>query len=262
MNVPSAQFCREYARHRAEEGRALRGEQLRSLPYVRTGNFVRQWGIRAKSFEAFVNGVLNPISAAGPVDILDLGAGNGWLCNRVALLGHRAVALDIRHDDIDGLGAAADFFTKAPAAFQLVNASFDSLPFCNYCFDLVLFNASLHYAADLRDVLAEAARVTRSGGQLVILDTPFYRHERDGERMVAEKHAQGPASFGARAGVLLSESFIEYLTPERLAAALSTLSWTRHRVHYPLWYEMRPLFAWLKGKRKPSRFDVWTARVP
>jgi len=61
---------------------------------------------------------------------------------------------------------------------------------------------------------------------------------------------------------LLSPDFIEYLTPERLSTALPELRWTRKRVRYPLWYELRPLKAWLKGERKPSRFDLWIAVRP
>jgi hypothetical protein len=97
---------------------------------------------------------------------------------------------------------------------------------------------------------------------VAILDSPFYRSDDDGEQMVAEKRAQGAYRFGTRADVLLAQNFIEYLTPERLAGATPALSWTRHRVRYPLWYEMRPLLARLREKRKPSRFDVWSARVP
>jgi SAM-dependent methyltransferase len=261
MNISSGRFYREYARHRAEEGRAFRGEQLRSLPYLRAGPLAQQWAVRARTYEVFARRVLKPMSAK-PLDILDLGAGNGWLCHRIALQGHRAVALDIRDDDIDGLGVAADFFHDTPALFRCVRASFDALPFSDHCFDLVLFNASLHYATDLHHVLVEAARVTRSGGLLAILDTPFYRGESDGQDMVAEKLAEGRMRFGVRADVLLSKNFMEYLTPDRLAAGLRSLSWTRHRVRYPLWYEMRPLLAWLKRKRTPSRFDLWTARAP
>ncbi len=262
MIIPSVQFRQEYARHRASEGRALRGEQLRSLPYLFEGVLAPQWAVRARSFETFVDRVLKPMSAAGPIDVLDLGAGNGWLCHRVAAFGHQAVALDIRDDEVDGLGAAADFLIAAPALFQCVKASFDAIPFGDNRFDLVLFNASLHYATDLRRVLAEASRVTRSGGCVAILDSPFYRSDDDGEQMVAEKRAQGASRFGTRADVLLAQNFIEYLTPERLAGATPALSWTRHRVRYPLWYEMRPLLARLCEKRKPSRFDVWSARVP
>jgi hypothetical protein len=57
--------------------------------------------------------------------------------------------------------------------------------------------------------------------------------------------------------------FIEYLTPARLEAASKQLGlvWTRHRVRYPLWYELRPLAARLRGHRTPSRFDLWEAVV-
>jgi SAM-dependent methyltransferase len=196
------------------------------------------------------------------MDVLDAGAGSGWLCNRMAQMGNRAVALDIRDDDVDGLGAAKDFLIDAPDLFQCACASFDDLPFDDHCFDVTVFNASLHYATDLRRILAEAVRVTRQGGVLAILDSPFYACEKDGRLMVAEKLQSGAARFGERADVLLTQKFIEYLTPERLAAASDTLSWSRRRVRYPLWYETRPLVAQLRGRRKPSRFDLWTARAP
>ena len=261
MSVPSADFRREYARHRASEGRTLRGEQLKSLPYLAEGALARQWAVRARSFDTFVDRVLKAMSSAGPIAVLDLGAGNGWLSHRVAAYGHQTIALDIRDDEVDGLGAAADLQVDT-APFQRVKASFDSLPFDENRFDLVVFNASLHYATDLHQVLTEAWRVTRSGGCIAVVDSPFYRCDEDGRNMIAEKHSQGFSCFGTSAEILLTQNFIEYLTAERLAAAQPALSWTRHRVTYPLWYELRPLVAWLSGRRKPSRFDIWTARVP
>jgi hypothetical protein len=60
---------------------------------------------------------------------------------------------------------------------------------------------------------------------------------------------------------LLAPDFIEYLTEERLRAALG-FEWRRHRVWYPLWYEMRPVVARLRGRRRPSRFDLWECVVP
>ena len=130
--------------------------------------------------------------------------------------GHRCVALDTRDDHVDGLGAAQEFLAEDPDLFRCVTASFEDLPFAPESFDVTLFNASLHYAQDLARTLAEASRVTRHGGIIAILDSPFYRRAADGEAMVAEKKSRGAASFGAQADVLLSPDFIEYLTPERL----------------------------------------------
>ena len=82
--------------------------------------------------------------------------------------------------------------------------------------------------------------------------------------MVAEKHAAAAQRFGDRAGSLLGLPFIEFLTVERLAEVSAPLGlvWRRTRVRYPLWYEMRPFEALVRGRRAPSRFDLWTARRP
>ena len=260
MSGAGAQFRAEYARHRAAEGRGYRGDALRALPYLRSGPFARQWAVRSRTFDAFVRRVLDRLKPNS--DILDLGAGNGWLCYRVAQKGHRCVALDTRDDHVDGLGAAQEFLEEDPDLFRCVTASFEDLPFAPESFDVTLFNASLHYAQDLARTLAEASRVTRHGGILAILDSPFYRRAADGEAMVADKKSRGAVAFGAQADVLLAPSFIEYLTPERLSSAIPGLRWTRKRVRYPLWYELRPLQAWLKDERKPSRFDLWIAVKP
>jgi SAM-dependent methyltransferase len=257
-----AQFAADYAEHRAAEGRGYAGNALLSLPYLSEGPFAAQWAVRARSFEAFMARVVRPLAAArGPLTLLDLGAGNCWLSYRATLDGHHAIALDIRDDAVDGLGAATPFVVRAPGGIDRITASFDAIPLDAASVDLAVFNAALHYATDLRATLAEAARVTRPGGRIVILDSPFYVREGDGLAMIAEKRAQAGARFGERADSLLALPFIEFLTRDRLAAA-SGLVWRRHRVRYPLGYELRPLRAALARARRPSRFDLWVAERP
>jgi SAM-dependent methyltransferase len=268
--VPPAaavRFRDEYAAHRAAEGRQYRPDQLLELPYLTDGPLARQWQVRARTFDAFVRHVLTPAAAKRrrPLDLLDLGAGNAWLCYRAALAGHRAVAVDIRLDTVDGLGAAAPYVARAARRrIQRIAASFDALPLAAASFDVVVFNAALHYAIDLTAVLAEASRVTRSGGAMAILDSPCYGAMSDGEAMVAEKHRDAQQRFGTRADALLALPFVEFLTRERLTAASCGLGlrWQRRRVRYPLWYELRPLVAWLRRRRKPSRFDLWESVAP
>ena len=101
MNVESARFRDAYAEHRAREGRGpLDSAQLRALPYLTEGPFAHEWRIRARSFDAFVHGVVEPLArrVGRPLRVLDLGAGNGWLCYRMVASGHHAVALDVRTD--------------------------------------------------------------------------------------------------------------------------------------------------------------------
>ena len=171
--------------------------------------------------------------------------------------GHHAIALDIRSDAVDGLGAAEPLVERS-AGLQTIVGSFDAIPLASASVDIAVLNAAIHYATDLRAVLREAERVTRSGGQIVIMDSPFYRRESDGLAMIEEKRR----AFGNRAAVLMSLPFIEFLTRERLRDASPELEWTRHRVRYPLAYELRPLVAAVSGKRRPSRFDLWVATRP
>ena len=86
----SDRFCADYAAHRAREGRAHKGAELQSLPYLATGPLVRQWSVRARTFEALVAKVVWPLERDRPLDVLDLGAGNGWLSYRLALRGQGA----------------------------------------------------------------------------------------------------------------------------------------------------------------------------
>lgn len=265
MTTTYQRFRSEYAAHRASEGRTTDRETLFRLPYVSAGRLAKQWAVRARTFDAFVSRIVEPMMQirARPLRLLDLGAGNGWLCWRVARGGHEVVAVDVRDDDVDGLGAGSAYVAESGGRFHRAVASFDALPIERGACDIVVFNASLHYALDLHASLREARRVMRRGGRIAILDSPFYATSAHGDAMVTEKHRDASAHFGARAEALMSLPFIEYLTPLRLRDASETLGlvWQRHVVRYPLWYELRPWLARLRLQRPPSRFDLWEGHV-
>jgi SAM-dependent methyltransferase len=262
---PRRRWARAYARLRRMEGRGTGGKaELLALPYLTTGPLAGQWAVRARTFDAFLKRVVLPLAKerARPLAVLDLGAGNGWLCARLARDGHRCVALDLRLDDVDGLGAGASFRRHLPRMFGRVSAAFDALPFSDALFDLVTFDASLHLAEDLRKALAEAARATAAGGRVAILDSPFYARSASGEAMAEEKRRDTARNFRDLAGDLLALTPVEYLTREGLekAAAPAGLSFEKSRVLYTFAYETRGWKARLLGKRPPSRFDLWVAR--
>lgn len=262
----AARFRKAYAAHREREGRSAGGAaKLLALPYVQDGPWAAQWRVRARTYDHFLRAIVEPLERTDPprsLRVLDLGAGNGWLCYRLQRRGHSTVALEWRWDDVDGLGAARGYAEHVEPLFARVAASFEHLPFPGSEFDLAVFNASIHYATDLAATVGEAARVLVPTGSIVILDSPFYRDARDGDAMVAQKRSGGSLDLGPCRADLLALPSIEYLTRDRLLDASTALglAWHRHRVRYPLEYELRPIWAALRGRRAPSRFDVWEGR--
>lgn len=265
---PVDRYRRDYMRLRDREGRGAGGlDELLSLPYLSDGAMAKQWQIHARTFDAFLVWVVAPAErrvAPRPLDVVDVGAGNGWLCYRMALAGHRAVASDLRLDVVDGLGAGSLYRNHLESDFGRVAAGFDSLPFPDRSFDLAVFASSLHCASDLGATIDEVSRVVRPGGRIAVLDSPFYASEAVGEAMVAERVRSTHEYLGDLADGLLALQSIEFLTKARLveSSAASGVRWRRHRVRYPLWYELRPIKARLKHKRPPSRFDLWEGFVP
>ncbi|MEO5926370.1 MAG: class I SAM-dependent methyltransferase [Bryobacteraceae bacterium] len=210
-----------------------------------------QWGIRAATFQYFVRHIL----PSQPSRILDLGAGNGWLSNRLAQRGHSPVAIDIFRDQRDGLDATRHYETS----FPLIEAEFDNLPVATAQFDLAVFNASFHYSANYSRTLSEVRRCLGPGGRVAILDSPVYRVQAHGEAMRSERQQFFEQQYGFRSEALRSIEFLDEGMLANLAEELR-LTWTIHRPWYGLAWHMRPLIARIKNRRPPSRFWILEAR--
>jgi SAM-dependent methyltransferase len=194
-----------------------------------------------------------------PRTILDIGAGNCWMSFRLALMGYRPIAVDLLTNEDDGLRAAMHYRDALPEFFPRFQAEVTRLPFQSEQFDVVIFNASFHYSEDYEASLREALRCLRSGGLVVISDTPWYSREESGRKMVAERHAAFLEKYGSASDSIRS---LEFLTDERLRALEEQLSiqWSVLSPRYGLKWTMRPLMARLRGRREPSRFRIYTAR--
>jgi SAM-dependent methyltransferase len=220
----------------------------RALPYVSSSDpFASVWRIRAASFHA----LLRELPRGKRLRVLDLGAGNCWLANQLALRGHDVAAVDLQVDALDGLGAARHY----GVAFTLVQAEFDRLPLASSQADLVVFNGSLHYSTDLHRTLQEVLRVLAPGGTIAILDSPMYPTAASGKQMVAERASRFQRQYGFTSDALASEHF---LTPARLAELGASLG-IRWRTIRP-WHGWRrallPYWARLRGARQPAQFPL------
>jgi SAM-dependent methyltransferase len=256
------QFVHDYQQVRAQEGRgSFSSSYYLSLPYADlTGRNTWQWSIRSISFRYLLRRVLRPIekSFARPLDILDIGAGNGWLSYRLAQRGHLPVAVDLLENDADGLGAARHYCHSLGWLFPRCRAEMDRLPFGGGQFDLVIFNASLHYSEDYCATIREAARCLRPGGHLLIVDSPFYRREQSGHQMAHERKQQFLRTFGFASDSIASREFLTAAALDEVSDRLR-LRWKICKPWYGWKWALRPVKARLLRRREPSKFYIfWT----
>jgi ubiquinone/menaquinone biosynthesis C-methylase UbiE len=209
--------------------------------------------VRRETYRHLLQRVLT--SSLQPLQVLDVGAGTGWLAHRLAALGQRVVAVDALDDDRDGLGAAQHYAVP----FVAVQADFDALPFLPKQFHLVVFNGSLHYAPDAAATLTRARRMLAAGGTLVVMDSPMFRRDRDGAAMLDDQHKQFRAELAVPAVVARG---VGYLTYERLGAIAQSLEMVPRFVptRGPLPWRVRRQLARVRLGRMPAAFGLWMAR--
>jgi SAM-dependent methyltransferase len=249
----AAPFEEQYRVVRLRDGHRFdRIERLRALPDVPPADAnAGEWSIRKASL-ARLMGI-----AASDARVLDLGAGCGWLSHRFAATGRRAVAVDRFDDDIDGLGAARRF----DVPFAAVQADFDALPFTAGQFDLVVLNASLHYAPDPSSTLAHAREMLAAGGSLAVMDSPMFTHDSAGQAMVAAQRRTSWTVNGedGAAAIQPGFGFLTFDLLERAAAALD-LRARFYPSRGPLGWRLQRQVGRFRLGRAPAAFGVWVAR--
>ena len=150
-----------------------------------------------------------PSLALGPVlgRMLDVGTGTGRIAELFAPYATHVSAIDKSNDMLRV--ARARLQDLPPARLNLLQGDFTDLPFDDASFDTVLFHQVLHYAQLPELALAEAARVTRPGGRVAIVD--FAAHgfeelrERDAHARLGFTDAQIDKLLGD-AGFILGET--------------------------------------------------------
>jgi SAM-dependent methyltransferase len=258
-NSSRDQFLREYRCIRHAEGRGSdKSDHYRALPFCDQSDAnAAMWAMRAKTYSYFLKHVLQPLEVRlkRPLDMLDLGAGNCWLSNRLSLRGHRSVAVDIFADERDGLQAARHYQN----VFPVIESDFDHIPIATQSFDVAIFNASFHYSVNYLETLSEVRRCLRPSGLFVILDTPIYKVREHGTRMVEEKHAAFFKRYGFRSDALPSQDFLDLATLESLQKALK-IRWQILKPWYGWRWHLRPVHALLRNRRPPSKFWILVGR--
>ena len=158
-----------YLQVRREEGRLYADDIVRQLPVVPANHPLRdEWQARAASCDRLIQYLA---TLRRPFTMLELGCGNGWLAHQVAdATGASVVGLDVNRSE---LLQAQRLFGARPNLAWIV-ADVNSSCFCRRAFDVVVMASSIQYFADLSLLFQSLIGNLKHGGEIHILDSPFY----------------------------------------------------------------------------------------
>lgn len=111
-----------------------------------------------------------------PLEVADLGAGEGHLAHLLAPRARKIYCIDRAPKMVEAGRALAREHGIENIEYLL--GEIESTPLPDASVDLVLFSQALHHAAQPERSLAEAHRILRPGGQIVILDLREHVFER------------------------------------------------------------------------------------
>jgi ArsR family transcriptional regulator len=123
-----------------------------------------------RTWEALARSTL-PLLAPG--DVLDIASGDGVLAELLAPHARSYVCID---SSARVVGAARERLRKYPQV-QVLEGDMQALPFAPASYDLVLLMHALTYAARPAQAIAEAGRVLRRGGHVVVTCLGKHEHQ-------------------------------------------------------------------------------------
>ena len=214
------------------EADRLRLSQIRHAREARAADYFArhagQWDVLRSlhSADATVEGELHRLLHGIPLGrVLDVGTGTGRMAELFEPAADAVVALDNSPEMLRL--ARARLQHLAPGRVELVQGDFAALPFADAGFDTVLFHQVLHYAQSPEAVLAEAARVTRPGGRVAIVD--FAPHDRE-ELRSSQAHVRLGFSEEQVCALLSAAGFASEASESLVGGELTVMIWTGSRI--------------------------------
>jgi ubiquinone/menaquinone biosynthesis C-methylase UbiE len=168
-------FEKRYIQLRQKEGRIYTDEEVAQLPEIAKSHpHYKEWQVRKKSCERLVSYLQKKQSAVSNgqnLKILEVGCGNGWLSHRLSSIqGSKVLGSDINFSELQQAGRV--FYNIPNLHFIYYNTESDQ--FDDKQFDVIVFAASIQYFASLAETMMKTFRLLKPGGEIHIIDSPFY----------------------------------------------------------------------------------------
>ena len=130
-----------------------------------------------------------------PVDVADIACGEGYLSVESAQWARRVVGIDRSPDVLKRAKALAE--RRGVKNITWKRGDMEKLPLEDASVDVALLSQALHHAANPARAIAEAARILRPGGRVLVLDLREHDQEwvrdRVGDRWLGFKDERSRA---------------------------------------------------------------------
>lgn len=181
LSLVLKKFEAPYIALRQKEGRIYSIEQIRRLPLAeKTDPLLWEWKIRKHSADRFTAYFREKKFR----HVLEIGCGNGWFSNYMAKNtgAEKVTGLDLNEFE---LKQAAEAFNSPKLSW--IYADIFSTDLDND-YDVTVLNSSVQYFPDLKKLTGRLNNLLRKGGEIHIMDSPFYNTEK--EKAEAQKRTE------------------------------------------------------------------------
>src|ERR1700674_2532824 len=151
MIATEDKFEEMYISLRKKEGRCYTDKELVELPDISASHLhYKEWQVRRRSCRRLIE-YLSDMNK--PLNILEVGCGNGWLSHRLSgIHGSRVFATDVCSTEIN---QAARIF-KEIKNLKFIQGNWKHVRLDQSEFDIIIFAASVQYFSSLTDLGTEA----------------------------------------------------------------------------------------------------------
>jgi SAM-dependent methyltransferase len=161
------EFEQQYLSLRRKEGRVYTDAELAQLPLLpRAHPLKKEWLLRNKSAGRLIRHISR---RRPPVNILEIGCGNGWLSNQMAQIeGTVVTGVDINEEEVE---QAKRVFVRSNLRFLYGDVRAGLI---DEIFDMIVFAASFQYFKNADKILKVCFNYLKDRGEVHIIDTQFY----------------------------------------------------------------------------------------
>jgi len=163
-------FEKKYITTRSLENRLCTDDELLRLPDMPVDHpHYREWQVRKRSGRRLVR-YLSAVKK--PLDILEIGCGNGWLSHQLAEIpGTRVTGLDINFTELQ---QAARVFNDDPN-LTFIHGDIRSGILDGRRFDHIVCSATVEYCPSFKKILHLSLSYLMSAGEIHLLDSHLYK---------------------------------------------------------------------------------------